>query len=297
MSLSNDHSIVTEYVEAWNRHDSDTIVDTFAENGNYDDPIVPGKIRLAGEAIGEYAADLWKAFPDLSFDVKRLASIDDSTVLLQWTMKGTHEGPLEELPSTGETIDLPGVDIIEVSEDGITSVRGYFNVGTLMEQLGCRVDVNPKQLGPVKFGVSYRLDLGKKTEPGAFSLTSITFRNDQDEKAITEHARKIFQQMEEMDGVISSVITRDGERGYTMTAWENPEDAKQLMSGGAHKSAVKEFFEHDGLGAGGMTSIWTLERMNGRLLRCTECLEMTYEVEAESCPECGATLPEAPPYW
>lgn len=292
---THEKSVVTEYVEGWNTHDSEAIVGTFAENGTYTDPTL--STELTGEAIGEHAAGLWQTFPDLSFNVERLTPTDDGSVLLQWTMHGTQEGPLEELPPTGETIALPGTDVIEVGESGITSVRGYFNSGTLMEQLGLRVDVQPDQLGPVKSGVSKRLDLGKKTKPGAFGLTSITFRDAEDEEAVVDRVREIVKEMTEMEGVISAVFARDGERGYTISAWEDPEDAQQLMRGGTHKTAIQEMFEQDGLGAAGMTSVWTPERMNGRMLRCPDCLELTYEVEADSCPECGASLPEAPPYW
>lgn len=287
-------ALVTEYVDAWNAHDPDAVVDTFADGGTYTDPMHSN--GLTGAAVGEHVAGLCEAFPDLSFDVERRVSADDA-VLVEWTMRGTHEGPLEDLPPTGETVALPGTDVIAVSEDGISSVRGYFDTATLMEQLGLRVDIQPEQVGPVTFGVSTRLDLGKRMKPGAFSLTSITFRDAADRDAVRDRVREIYGELTETDGVISTVTTIDEERGYTMTAWEEPADARNLMRDGAHETAAQELFARDGLGAAVMTSVWTPERMNGRLLRCTECLEMTYEVEAETCPGCGATLPEAPPYW
>lgn len=288
-------SVVADYVEAWNAHDADAIVATFAAGGTYTDPTVPD--GLTGDAIGAYAADLWTAFPDLSFDIERLTPTDDGCVLAQWTMHGTHEGPLEDLPPTGGTVALPGVDVIGVDDGDITAVEGYFDGGTMMRQLGLRVDVQPRQLGPFKFGVSTRLDLGKKTEPGAFSLTSIAYRDSEDAAVVTGRSREVAREMAEMDGVISAVFARDDERGYTITAWEDPEDTRQLMRGGTHRTAAGELLARDGLGASGMTSVWTLERMNGRMVRCTACLEMTYEVDAEECPRCGATLPETPPYW
>jgi len=295
MSTHTTESAVRAYVDAWNAHDPDLVVETFAEGGTYIDPTLPEAVT--GDAIGEYAAGLWETFPDLSFDVDRLASADDGVVLLQWTMRGTQEGPLEDLPPTGETVALPGMDVIEVADAGIASVRGYFDGGTMLRQLGLRVDVQPERLGPVSFGISTRLDLGEKTEPGAFSLTSISFRDEADREAVNDRVREIFGEMTEMDGVISVVTARDDDRGYTITAWEDPEDARQLMRGGTHKEAARELFARDGLGAAGMTSVWTLERMNGRMLRCPECLEMTYEVEADACPTCDAALPAAPPYW
>lgn len=295
MTTDNLESVVTDYVEAWNAHAPEAIVETFAAGGTYTDPTVPGE--LTGDAIAEYAANLSQTFPDLSFDVERLTRMENGTVLLQWIMRGTQEGPLEGLPPTGETVALPGTDVIEVGADGVTSVRGYFDSGTMMEQLGLRVDVQPDRLGPLTFGTAARLDLGRTTEPGAFSLTYIAFRDTDDAAAVQNRTQEIIEEMTSMDGVIGAVFASVDGRGYTVTAWDDPDDARQLMAGGTHPTAVQELFARDGLGAAGMTSIWTPDRMNGRLVRCTECREMTYEIEADACPQCGATLPETPTYW
>lgn len=295
MESFRNESVVTTYVEGWNDHDAEAIIDTFAPEGTYTDPQVEG--TLTGNEIGEYAATMWEAFPDLSFDIERLTAAGGDVVLLQWTMRGTQEGPLEDLPPTGETTTLPGVDVFEVGNEGIRKVQGYWNAATVMEQVGHRVDVQPERFGPVSFGTAARLDLEKTAKPGAFSLTYIAFRDAEDEESIIDRVRDIITEMIELEGVISAIFARDGERGYTITAWEDPEDARQLMHKGTHQTAVEEMFERDGLGAAGMVSIWTPERMLGRQLRCPNCLEMTYEVEADSCPTCEAGLPEAPPHW
>lgn len=286
---------VTEYVRAWNDHDSEAIVEAFTERGIYTDPTVPEGVT--GEAIGDYAADLCRSFPDLSLDVQRLSPSDDGTVLLEWIMRGSQEGPFMDLPPSGETIALPGTDVIEIGDGGLTTVRGYFDSRTMLEQLGLRVDVQPDRLGPILFGTAARLDLGKTAEPGAFSLTYIGFRDDDDAAAVQNRTQEIIQDMTAMDGVISAIFASVGGRGYTITAWEDSADARQLMGGGAHATAAKELFARDGLGNGGMTSVWTPERMNGLMVRCTACLEMTYETDATTCPDCGEPLPETPTYW
>lgn len=289
-------AIAREYVEAWDAHDADAVVDTFAPGGTYRDPTTDG--ALTGEAIGDHAADLWSAVPDLAFDVDRLRSaIDEDVVLVQWTMRGTQTESLAELPPTGQTFELPGTDVIEVGEAGIASVRGFFDRGTMLEDLGHRVDVQPEELGPATFGTAVRADLGSNGEPGAYSLTYISYRDAADEATVRDRVREIITEMIEMEGAIAAVFATVDGRGYTITAWEDPTDAKRLMREGTHQTAVEEMFERDGLGAAGVTSVWTPERLNGRLLRCTDCVELTYDVEAASCPNCGAALPAAPPYW
>jgi SnoaL-like protein len=58
---------VLAYFDAWNAHDEDAIVTTFAKAGTYVDPTTPGPLQ--GAAIGESAAALWAAFPDLAFEL------------------------------------------------------------------------------------------------------------------------------------------------------------------------------------------------------------------------------------
>ena len=53
--------VAQRYFDAWNRRDPEAIVATFAEGGTYTDPNIPE--GLGGQAIGEYAAGLFTAFP------------------------------------------------------------------------------------------------------------------------------------------------------------------------------------------------------------------------------------------
>jgi ketosteroid isomerase-like protein len=60
-------AVSQRYFDAWNRHDAAAIVATFAPDGVYSDPTSGGP--LTGDAIGAYAAGLWAALPDLSFEL------------------------------------------------------------------------------------------------------------------------------------------------------------------------------------------------------------------------------------
>ena len=60
------------------------------------------------------------------------------------TMRGTHSGTLDGLPPTGDAFELDGVDVMTVSVEGITAVRGYFDQETFAEQWGLRF---PKIVG------------------------------------------------------------------------------------------------------------------------------------------------------
>lgn len=123
------------YVDGWEENDPDAAVGEFAPGGTYEDPSV--EEPLEGEAIGEFIAEVNEGFPDLRFELHRLLVTDEEGVLVaEWTMHGTHEGTLDGLPPTGETIALEGVDVVTFSDEGITSIRGYFNESQFTEQLG-----------------------------------------------------------------------------------------------------------------------------------------------------------------
>ena len=127
-------AVALDYFAAWNRHAPDEIVTRFSADGTYSDPATGGS--LTGQAIGAYAAVLFTAFSDLTFEFASTTLAGDGRVIGEWIMRGTHTGPLAGAPPTGRTVALPGVDLITVEGDKIRAVQGYFDQKTFLEQLG-----------------------------------------------------------------------------------------------------------------------------------------------------------------
>jgi steroid delta-isomerase-like uncharacterized protein len=286
--------VAQRYLQAWNDHDPTAIVAAFAEGGTYTDPAVPK--GLTGPAIGEYARGLFEAFPDLSFDIQRAAQTTDRTVVAQWLMRGTNTGPMQGNPPTGGTIALPGADVIEIDGDQVHSVQGYFDQKNFVEQLGLQAIVVPVAMGPVTFGSSARMATGKRTKPGAISLTWIDVRSEEEEREVRNRTLQVLAQMAEMPGFISWLGATVQGRMITVTAWDSPESAAHLLRGGPHKDAMDRVFSGT-LGTAGFTSVWAPEHLNALLVHCPECGTMErYERSGGTC-QCGAALPEPPPYW
>ena len=284
--------LANAYFEAWNKHDADAIVAVFGDAGTYSDPTTNGP--LAGQAIGEYAKGLWSAFPDLSFEIRSAAQTDETKVVAEWTMKGTNTGAFAGLPPTQRPVSLPGLDVVDTGPDGIASVTGYFDSRLVPEQLGLQVVVQPHSIGPFFFGNSVAVQTGKKTKPGAFSVTTIWNEPEQDED-VRALSQATAQEMLGMEGFIGLALLRVGSRGITISAWEKPEDAKQLMRSKAHREAMSRFWTDVGNSA--FTSVWTLDHFNPLSVRCRACGKMSdYEKNAGRCA-CGSSLPEAPAYF
>ena len=123
------------YLAGWNEHDPHLVVEQFAPSGTYVDANLDGPVR--GDDLAEYVTDVTTAFPDLRLEQRRLIRAEtDGLLVEEWTMHGTHRGPLDGLPPTGETLALEGMSVVTIAEDGITSFRGFFDQQSFAEQLG-----------------------------------------------------------------------------------------------------------------------------------------------------------------
>jgi steroid delta-isomerase-like uncharacterized protein len=123
------------YVEGWNSHDPERVMDAFADGGTVSDPATGG--TLSGEEIEEWVEETTEGFPDVRFEVdRRVADHDEGLLFVEWTMYGTHDGPFGPLPPTGQSVELSGVDVITFSDDGIVSIDGFFDMTEFKEQLG-----------------------------------------------------------------------------------------------------------------------------------------------------------------
>ena len=278
--------LAQRYFDGWNAHDPAAIAATFASSGTYTDPNVS---NLDAEATGAYAVSLVAAFPDLRFDLVTTALTDAGSVAAEWVMRGTNTGSFNGLPPTGREISLPGADLITFTDDGIATVNGYFDGAKVARDLDLDVIVQPKSLGPWRFGISSRAVKRDDVEPGAFSMTVLTVRSDEEFEDTRVRTREIVGQLLDAPGFLSFTGVTVGRRMYTITAWETPEAARQVRSNPAHRAAVGRFFGPE-VASGGYTGIWAPHQINGTLVRC-DCGAMR-RAAAGTCT-CGAELPAA----
>jgi steroid delta-isomerase-like uncharacterized protein len=125
------------YTEGWNDHDPDAVVEQFAPGGTYVDSALAEPLER--DEIADFVTDTVTGFPDVRFEERRVVTAEEGAELVlvaEWTMRGTHTGPFEGVPPTGNEIELDGVDVVTVSDDGITSITGYFDQRAFVEQLG-----------------------------------------------------------------------------------------------------------------------------------------------------------------
>ncbi len=286
--------VAQQYFDAWNRRDASAVLKTMAPGGTYSDPQTGGPI--SGEPFREYMNRLFASFPDVSFEVANPGLVAPDVVAAQWIMRGTNTGSVLDLPPTGKSVVLHGADFIRLENGGIRSVEGYFDSRAIPDQLGLQVVVQPNGIGPFTFGRATRVSAGSTAQPGAFSITVLRARDGADEAAVAGQTRQIATELLGMKGFISLVTAVCGERMMTITAWQQPDDPRQLLRGGQHADEMKRFFGTE-LGGGGYTAVLIPERINKMWVRCESCQKMMDFAARQGACDCGAISPQPLAYW
>jgi hypothetical protein len=156
--------------------------------------------------------------------------------------------------------------------------------------------VQPSSIGPFTLGTSARVGGQSSRPPGAFSITALRARSNQDIERVRDISRQIAAEMPKLKGFLGWVGVTVGDRMLTISAWEGAGDPAQLMTAGLHPDAVRAFLGSD-VSAGGWTSVWVPDRMNTTWVRCGSCGEMVSRDALGDTCKCGASLGPVASYW
>ena len=123
---------------AYNNKDWDAVRRVVAPGLVYDEVSTNRKVQGIDEVL-----TIWKgwaaAFPDSKATFGD-AYVSGDTVILELTWRGSHTGLLRtaagDIPATGKHIELRSCQIIDVTDGKTERVRQYFDMATLMAQIG-----------------------------------------------------------------------------------------------------------------------------------------------------------------
>lgn len=278
-------TVFHRYLDAWNSRRPDLIASAFASEGTYSSPAADGE--LVGDEIAEHARSVFATFPDLSFEIVTEMEVDHRSIAVRWRMRGTNAGPLFGGPPLRNKVDLPGAEFIQIEGDQIRSVVRYFDQKTMLEQMGLVLNAMPAHTtGPVSFGSGIRVSSGIRTQPGAFGITVLHARSDKEISEVSSLGQQVAAELLGMRGFIGFLGLTFGHLMFTVTAWEDIEAVTQILGPGAHREAVKWFFQED-VTEGGMLSVWRPERIR-MMARCADCRWVSeLEKNDATCERCG----------
>jgi steroid delta-isomerase-like uncharacterized protein len=126
-------ALVREHMESENHHDFEVTLGTFG-HPRYE--IVPTGDVFDGEAaVRQYFEDSRTAFPDQRNELIALHHTD-AGVIVEFELKGTHQGPLRGIPATGKEFTCRTVAFFLFEDDSLVCERVYFDAATILSQLG-----------------------------------------------------------------------------------------------------------------------------------------------------------------
>jgi steroid delta-isomerase-like uncharacterized protein len=126
-------ALVREHMQSENTHDFDVTLGTF-DHPRYE--IVPtGDVYDGAAEVGRYFEDTRAAFPDQRNELVALHHAD-AGVIVEFVLKGTHEGPLRGIPATGKAFTCRSVAFFLFEDDRLVCERVYFDAATILSQLG-----------------------------------------------------------------------------------------------------------------------------------------------------------------
>jgi len=132
---------VQRFVDAWHWHDPERLASLCTDDVLWEDPFIhPGGVAHGKDELRTWLASIFRAMPDLRFDVEGepLVSLDGTTIAAVWRGTGTVTGPLDPpgFAPTGQQAELRGVDVHTFRDGILAHVVTITDLNAAGRQLG-----------------------------------------------------------------------------------------------------------------------------------------------------------------
>ncbi len=140
--------LVLDHFADETRQDFDAVLATFA-HPRYE--LIPGGEVLDGrDPVHAYYLQTRRAFPDQRHEIIKLRHTEDAVIVEFWLL-GTHRGPLNGLPPTGNAFRCRMIALFIFEGETLVCERVYFDSLTMIRQL--LAGVSPEALPQVLSGL------------------------------------------------------------------------------------------------------------------------------------------------
>ena len=128
-------AFLQEYFDAWKGTDEDKILAYFSDDVVLQLPtgMLEGKTAVRDNFVRPFIG----AFPGNVHAIRKLAHATN-LVAVEWNFEALHTGPFANIQATHRQVQVPGCSFYEydLSIKTITAGRIYFDLGTLLTQIG-----------------------------------------------------------------------------------------------------------------------------------------------------------------
>jgi len=135
-SEENKAFVLALYEQIWNAGNLALVAERVSLERIDHDPGGPETGEVAGQQeLIDSVHGYRTAFPDLHFEFGPQVA-EDELVATRWTARGTHSGPLDEMPPTGKTVEVTGIFIERLVGGKIVESWVEYDRLGLLRQLG-----------------------------------------------------------------------------------------------------------------------------------------------------------------
>jgi steroid delta-isomerase-like uncharacterized protein len=139
VSLGWIREFVPRWLDAWNSHDADRVLELLTEDVEIRDDSWP-KTMHGHRDVREFLEALWRAVPDMTFELLAGPYVipDEPRASFHWRGSGTFTGRMDPpgFAPTGKRWEVDGVDFQEYRDGRIAKLRVIFDLMTVSRQLG-----------------------------------------------------------------------------------------------------------------------------------------------------------------
>jgi steroid delta-isomerase-like uncharacterized protein len=126
--------LVRDLIEAWNDHDSNRLAALYAPDFEEDDVAQPRPLH-GPDAVRRLMRLYLRAFPDLRI-IPDAVIIQGDQIALSWTLCGTHQGSLMNIPPTGRGVRIRGVSLITLAGGRIRRATRIWDLAGMLRTFG-----------------------------------------------------------------------------------------------------------------------------------------------------------------
>ncbi len=138
MSAQENSRIVRSIYTAYNDRRFDDAIEDVAPGAEIVN-VATGNVARGPQGFRTFLEGWATAFPDSRVAVTNVIASDDQ-VTVEFTGRGTHTGPLQTpagaVPATGRRVEISFCDVIKMQGGKVAGLRTYFDLATMMRQLG-----------------------------------------------------------------------------------------------------------------------------------------------------------------
>jgi len=134
MSAEENKAVIHRFLEAGNKKDMEMVCESLDQQGTF--PILTRfGFDPKFENYRNFLISFNAALPDGHLTIEEMVA-EEEKVWVRFTIRGTHQGPLRNVPATNKQIIYGGIGMYCVANGKIVEINNLFDDLSLLRQLG-----------------------------------------------------------------------------------------------------------------------------------------------------------------